>query len=162
MFINLLHTKIKKGVVMNKGLFFLSLFIFIISKNVCFGHGVHYEKFEGGIGIKVNYNDGTPMSYSEVKVYSPEDKETEFQQGFTDKNGRFVFFPDVKGKWKIIVNDGIGHGIATDISIEEEMIMKKTGTAHFSRWQKILIGVSLIFGATGILFYLVTKRYYKA
>lgn len=146
---------------MKKELFFLSLFIFIISKTVCFGHDVYYENIEGGIGIEVNYDDGTPMSYSEVKVYSPEDKETEFQQGFTDKNGRFVFFPDVKGKWKIVVNDGMGHGIATNIFFEKEMKVKKTDRAHFSRWQKILIGVSLIFGITGILFYLVTKKYYK-
>jgi len=161
MFINLLHTRIKKGVVMSKELFFLSLFIFIMSKNVCFGHGVHYEKIEGGIGIEANYDDGTPMSYSEVKVYSLQDKETEFQQGLTDKNGRFVFFPDVKGKWKLVVNDGMGHGIVTNISFEEEMKVKKTGTAHFSRWQKILIGVSLIFGITGILFYLVAKKRYR-
>lgn len=49
------------------------------------------------------------MSFAKVKIWSPENDRVEFQNGRTDKNGRFSFFPDVDGVWHITVNDGMGH-----------------------------------------------------
>ncbi len=133
------------------------IFLMVSLKSVCFAHGIIHREIEGGIGIEVTYDDGSPMSYSEVKVYSPGDEETEFQQGFTDKNGRFLFSPDVEGKWKIIVNDGMGHGVVTNISVRETMEIKKRDVPHFLRWQKAIIGVSLIWGIIGTLFHFLQK-----
>lgn len=143
-----------------KGLvIFFSLFLMSLG-NLCWAHGTHYEAIAGGSGVRVFYDDGKPMSYSEVKIYSPEDRKTEFQKGYTDKNGRFIFSPDVKGKWTVVVSDGMGHGIVTDVFIEEDMKIKKKDPATLSRWQKIVMGLSLILGITGLLFYFLTKRHY--
>jgi len=139
-----------------KKIIFISILFFGIS--YCFGHGVEYSIIKGGVGIKAYYSDGTPMSYSEVKIFSPEDRNTEFQTGITDKNGCFLFFPDSKGKWKIEINDGMGHGIVKEIDISEDLTSKIETTYHLPLWKKILYGLSIIFGFTGVFFYLSTKK----
>ncbi|MEW6557866.1 MAG: hypothetical protein AB1349_11015 [Elusimicrobiota bacterium] len=135
--------------------------ILVFGIKYCFGHGVEYSVIKGGVGIKVYYSDGTPMSYSEVKIFSPQDRQTEFQTGVTDKNGCFVFYPDSIGKWKIEVNDGMGHGIVKEIDITEGLTTKPEITHYLPIWKKILIGISFIFGLTGILFYIVTNKKIK-
>ncbi|MFN3966161.1 MAG: hypothetical protein ACK4JE_00470 [Endomicrobiia bacterium] len=134
---------------------------FAFGVQYCFGHGIEYQVIKGGVGLKVSYSDGTPMSYSEVKIFSPQDKTTEFQTGLTDKNGCFVFYPDLKGKWKVEVNDGMGHGLVKEIEISEDLTAKTETTHQLPIWNKILTGVGFIFGLTGILFYLITKRKLK-
>jgi hypothetical protein len=132
MFVDLLSTKTRReGVETDKKLIFFSLVILILSKNVCFSHRLQYNQFEGGIGIEAIYDDGTPISYSEVKIFSPTDGETEFQQGLTDKNGRFVFYPDIKGKWKIVVDDGMGHRTGRKVSREFSFTIRKGHSRYF-------------------------------
>ncbi|MFW6429091.1 MAG: hypothetical protein ACOCY3_04270 [Desulfosalsimonas sp.] len=74
-------------------------------------HGTDHEMVDPGLAeaVEFTYADGSPMSYAEVLVYSPEDDETEHQNGRTDANGRFVFYPDKPGKWRIQADDGTGH-----------------------------------------------------
>lgn len=55
------------------------------------------------------YSDQTPMAYSEVKVYSPDNSELEYQNSRTDANGWFAFVPNVPGEWSFASNDGMGH-----------------------------------------------------
>jgi hypothetical protein len=55
------------------------------------------------------YSDQTPMAYSEVKVFSPENAELEYQNSRTDANGWFAFVPNVTGEWSFATNDGMGH-----------------------------------------------------
>lgn len=121
-------------------------------------HNIEFDFVKGGIGISFFYSDGTPLSFGEVKVFSPSDKENAFQIGSTDKNGCFVFLPDEKGKWRIEVNDGMGHGLVKEIEVTEDLLVKGGGRSTFSLWQKLLIGLSIIIGFTGILFYITAKR----
>lgn len=140
-------------------IFFIIMFV---GTNELLAHGVVYEiSKEEAFIIKIAYDDGIPMNYAEVKVFSPGDQKIEYQNGRTDKNGRFVFFPDKAGKWKIEVNDGMGHGVITDVSIEEGLKLKEKTRGHLTRWQKILFGLSLIIGITGILFYFSARQYMK-
>ncbi len=136
---------------------------FIFTVKQCFAHGVGYTILKNGVGIKVFYEDveKTPISYAEVKIYSPEDKNIEFQSGVTDKNGCFVFYPDRAGKWKIEVNDGMGHGIIKEIEISEDLIPKVETTSQLPLWKKILYGISIIFGFTGVLFYILATKKVK-
>lgn len=138
----------------------LTFFSFLSFTKFCYAHGVGYKMFNGGVGIEFFYEDvkQTPMSYCEVKIFSPEDKNTEFQRGITDKNGRFVFYPDTKGKWKIEIHDGRGHGLVKEIEISEDLDLNKTASSHIVYWQKILIGISIIFLFTGALFYRAAKK----
>ena len=73
--------------------------------------------------IEFVYSDQEPMQYAEVLVYSPKDKRVEFQNGRTDRNGRFSFCPDVTGSWRILVKDGTGHNVQSKI----EVIKDSTG-----------------------------------
>jgi nickel transport protein len=63
------------------------------------------------------YSDGETMRFSEVLVFSPADAQTEFQNGRTDQNGRFVFCPDQNGTWRIEANDGMGHKAVKSVEV---------------------------------------------
>jgi len=116
-------------------------------------HGVVYELKEGKtVIIKVNYDDGEPMSYAEVKIFSPDNKDIEHQNGRTDKNGCFAFLPDQIGKWKVIVNEGTGHGVVKEVEIKEAIKIEAT-TKGWPRWQKLITGISIIWGLTGLVYY---------
>lgn len=147
---------------MKKKIFFVISFVFLVKQ--CFAHNVGYLVFKNGIGIKVFYEDinKTPMSYAEVKVYSPEDKKTEYQSGITDKNGCFVFCPDRPGKWRIEVNDGMGHGVVKELEILENFTIQMEDMYQLSLWKKVLVGISTIFGFSGILFYILTIKKLKS
>ena len=108
------------------------------------GHGVRHSFFEEAVGVQVAYDDETPMSYCEVKVFSPLDAETEYQESFTDKNGRFAFCPDTTGTWHIVIDDGMGHGMSEEIEVEEGMQVLKKDIPEFSRLRGGVIGVVLI------------------
>lgn len=114
--------------------------------------------FDKGIGVEVMYADGSLFTYSDAVVYCP-DSDEEFQQGLTDKNGRFLFFPDREGDWELRVDDGMGHGIVAKITVGGDLkIKKRESGVGFKIWQKILIGISIIWGFTGIYFYFFTRK----
>jgi len=124
-----------------------------------FPHGVDFVLINGGTGVEARYDSGDPISHADVTVYSPENSDEPFQIGVTDRNGRFFFFPDADGKWKVIVNDGTGHGgtfyvtVRDSVSVQDELNVKPAG-----RKIKILSGIMVIFGLTGILFFALARR----
>lgn len=126
--------------------------------NTAFSHGVVHNVIEGGVGIHAMYNDGSPLSYSDVKVYAPGNEQA-FQEGMTDANGRFLIFPAEAGTWKITVNDGMGHGLVEEIEVEAGMIVKNEHVSHsdFPTYQRALVGVGIIFGLSGFYFWIVAK-----
>ena len=141
---------------------FIVVFLFSIlffMSNDLWAHGVEYEVKEGrAVVLKAGYDDGEPMSYAEVKIFSPGNKDIEHQNGRTDKNGCFAFLPDQPGEWKVIVNDGTGHGVVTKVEVKESMKIEAT-TKGWSRWQKVITGISVIWGLAGlILYFRVRKR----
>lgn len=133
-------------------------FIFFFRLSDLWAHGVDYEVKEGrAVVLKAGYDDGEPMIYAEVKIFSPGNKDIEHQNGRTDKNGCFAFLPDQIGEWKIIVNDGMGHGVVTEVEIKEAMKIETT-TKGWPRWQKIITGISVIWGLAGLIFYLKARK----
>ena len=127
------------------------MLLFAMVCNPCFGHGIQHKIYRGGVCVETQYNDGTPISYCEVTLFSPVDAETEFQEGFTDRNGRFVFFPDAQGAWHIIIDDDMGHVLKEDIKINEGMLVTQTESHQRPDFWNILVGISLIFGIFGVL-----------
>ncbi len=125
---------------------------------VLISHGVEYEFFGNAKGIKVYYENGTPMSFADYKIYSPDGKI--FAEGMTDKKGRFLFMPDKKGRWKIEVDDGMGHGFVKTFNIEnpEKPLFTQKGNIPF--YFKFITGISLIIGFTGIFFYITARKKY--
>ncbi|NQS90434.1 hypothetical protein HQ584_11675 [Patescibacteria group bacterium] len=142
------------------GLLFISALLFYLFFLPCslWAHSVVYEiKEDRAVIINVAYDDGEPMSYAEVKIFSPENKDIEHQNGRTDKNGCFAFLPDQNGKWRIIVNDGMGHGVVTGVEVKEAMKIETTAKG-WPRLQKLITGVSIIWGLAGLIFYLKMRK----
>jgi len=130
----------------------------LMMTTVAFGHGVEYSTFQGGVGIQVAYDHGAPMAASTVAVYAPADQENPFLQGVTDKHGRFVFAPDAPGEWRVEVEDATGHGLVQHITVSQEMIPEIHEEHHLSLGQQILMGISIIFGITGIGYYVSARK----
>lgn len=119
-------------------------------------HGTGYRVIEEApvIAAEFFYSDKEPMRYAEVLVFSPENSEVEYQNGRTDQNGRFVFYPEMPGKWRITVKDGMGHAVRAEIQVDSPasgsgaikgLADKNTapaGTA--SKWLKIMFGLSVV------------------
>ncbi len=130
--------------------------IYLLLSLIIFSHGVNFEFFENAKGIKFFYEDGTPLSFAEYKIYSPDNKV--FSEGELDKLGRILFLPDRPGKWKIEVDDGMGHGIIKEIEIKDvkNIVFSKSS---YPLYLKILTGLGIIFGLTGIIFYIIGRKY---
>jgi len=136
----------------------LSLVLFPIMASTTWAHGVVYEvKEDKAVILKVGYDDGEPMSYAEVEIFSPRDEKIEYQNGRTDEEGCFAFLPNAVGEWKVKVNDGMGHGVVTKIPVKEGM---KTDISYrgFPRWQRLITGISIIWGLTGLILYLKVRK----
>ncbi|MBS1272171.1 MAG: hypothetical protein MAGBODY4_01310 [Candidatus Marinimicrobia bacterium] len=121
-------------------------------------HGVEYSVFNEGVGIEARYKDGTPIAFSDVSLYRPGNTGAVFQQGMTDKHGRFMFAPDTAGQWTIEVDDGMGHGLIKEITVSEALNLSDVSHHGMARWQEILVGVSIILGITGIGFYVMARK----
>ena len=132
--------------------------VMLISVNNISAHDVIHDIKQGvSVVIRAGYDTGEPMRYAEVLIYSPKNGKIEFQNGRTDANGSFAFLPDTPGEWKIVVNDGDGHGFSTSFTADKSMNMKITRT-WFARLKKLVSGVILIFGLTGFLYYIRARK----
>ena len=141
-------------------LLFIGTVVFYLFFLPCrlWAHGVVYEiKGDKAVIIKVTYDDGEPMSYAEIEIFSPDNKDIEYQNGRTDKNGSFAFLPDQIGGWKIIVNDGMGHGVVTEVEVKEAMKIETTAKG-WPRLQKLITGISIIWGLAGLIFYFKMRK----
>ncbi|WP_417912366.1 hypothetical protein [Candidatus Electronema sp. TJ] len=74
----------------------------------------------GTVCAAFSYDDGSPMSFSEVEVLSPAEQKLPFQTGRADRNGYFCFRPDASGRWKLTAKDEEGHQVrmSTSVSVE--------------------------------------------
>ena len=122
-------------------------------------HGTDYRVLEAAPVIAVDffYSDREPMRYAEVLVFSPENDQVEYQNGRTDKNGRFAFIPEKAGEWRIKVNDGMGHAVQASISVKPDEAGQNAGdridalaekqppaAGQASTLIKIIFGLSLL------------------
>lgn len=119
-------------------------------------HGTDYRVTEESsvVAAEFFYSDQSPMRYAEVLIFSPENDEVEFQNGRTDRNGRFAFCPQKPGKWHVKVNDGMGHAISADIEVSAAKAQKdntdnksenhRSMVAGASKLMKIALGLSLL------------------
>ncbi|MCG8683372.1 MAG: hypothetical protein MI892_00735 [Desulfobacterales bacterium] len=121
-------------------------------------HGIGYLVLENdkAITIACHYSDGTPVRYAETLVFSPRDINIEYQNGRTDRKGRFSFFPEEAGLWRIETTDGLGHkaqrtfevGLGAEKSQTSELSFRSEQSQDKSAFSKLVyacLGISLIF-----------------
>ena len=145
---------------MNKRILLIFLFFILLFSTQLISHGIDHIEINGGTGVEAKYENGNPVAGVNVKVFSPNESEVPFQQGSSDRNGRFMFRPDTPGDWTVIFNDGTGHGFKTKIHIDTSntTVKKPVRKEHFPLLYKIITGISVLFGLTGLLLLFTTKK----
>ncbi len=115
-------------------------------------HGVRYTVSQhGAVIVAATFDDGRPMAYCDAAVYSPAAPDIAYQAGDTDPAGRFAFVPDTHGNWRVSVDDGMGHHVVADVSVDPGHMVPAGGSPRaIKRPLALLIGLSLIFGCFGI------------
>jgi nickel transport protein len=133
-----------------------------------FSHGtdLKYRNVEA-MQIQATYDSGEPMSEANVTVYAPNDPETPWLIGNTDKNGYFLFIPDrsLAGNWDIKVRQS-GHGSMTTIPISEigseiesvNVSREWSSQGSYSPLQKAVMAVMGIWGFIGTALYFSGKK----
>lgn len=150
-------------------LFFVLVLLFVTHVETASAHAVFGEvTSEKGTMVRATYDGGDPMGYAEVEIFYKDEK-LPFQTGRTDRNGCFLFLPDKPGAWKMIVSDGMGHRLALSSNIDDNaeliernddgLLQHKAGA--LSRSERVLMGISIIFGVFGILFWWSGRRIRK-
>jgi len=136
-----------------KRIFSFLMLAILATAGLALAHGVDHEVVtDSSVIIKVAYEEGGAMSYADVFVYSPEDDKVEYQNGRTDKNGVFAFVPDKPGVWKIKVDDGQGHGLVTEVTVESDMTVHVEHHGHSNK-NNIIGAIGVVLGIAGFVFY---------
>jgi nickel transport protein len=115
----------------------------------CHGHGITATPVEGGVGVRAAYDDGTPVSFSEARVFAPGAPEKPALVGTTDRHGCFLFRPDTNGVWKVTVDDGMGHVATEELRFEGQAVAGEQEPRRMSRRDGVITGLALIFGVFG-------------
>jgi len=149
----------------HKGLMVFIWGMLLLVPSLLDAHGTMGKIDTGGIVVTAEYDTGEPMSYAKAKISAPGAR-LMFQSGRTDRNGRFCFFPDTPGDWQVIVDDEMGHRLEVKVPVNETLALQESqqreeaGQSSLSRYQRGLIGISIIFGISGIFFWWKAKRRY--
>lgn len=148
-------------------LFILVLFSFSTETQA---HGINFETAQESpvVIVKAYFSRASPVAGALVEVYAPGDEQP-YQTGRSDAEGYFAFLPDRLGEWSVRVDDERGHAGRVAIAVSasffehddaaEEAVMpmseKETAIAEekgLSTFYKVVIGLVLIFGLTGIIY----------
>lgn len=148
----------------------------LVSNMSLMAHGVNVEtSFKDGVVVVISsYSPSQPLINASVVIYSPSDRENGWQAGNTDRTGHFAFVPDVEGEWIFVVDDRKGHRNSTTIAVlfdipeqdevtQDEIVQPaEPSESRPSNLPKIITGLSLIFGITGIFYGLKARQGLKS
>lgn len=141
-----------------RGLMIFIAGVLLLVPSLLYAHGVNGKVDAGGVVVTAEYDSGEAMSYAKVKISAPGAKIT-FQSGRTDRNGRFSFFPDTPGDWKVVVDDEMGHRLELNVPVDDTLVLKENvrreeaDESSLSRYEKALMGISIIVGISGVFFW---------
>lgn len=137
----------------------LTIFLLIPGfSNIINAHGLRYKIIEGGIGIEAMYADDTPLSFSNVIVFAPDDRKEHYITGYTDRKGRFLFFPNTKGEWIIKVSDGMGHALEAEIYLQDDLKISRSSSGNLSNLQITTMAICVIWGFIGTGLYFIRRK----
>jgi hypothetical protein len=136
--------------------------LFFLSAQSVFSHGVTGVVREGRAVIaEIRYDDGEPFSYSQAKIYSPENRKVEYQNSRTDASGIVSFVPNRSGKWMIAVSDETGHGKELEYLVSETDNQQGNNTWAMARRRKMIMSLLLIWAVTATSFYFMARKKLK-
>lgn len=139
---------------MSTGKFIGALLLFMATLPL-YSHGTQYEIVKSGeIGVRAMYDSGEAMAGADVLVFPPGSAASASTMK-TDSSGLFHFTPDIPGTWTFQVRDSSGHGMRINLQIDESLslISESRAGAGLNMLQKIVMALSLVWGAIGTALY---------
>lgn len=171
---------------MKKSLLLSALFVLVITSS-SLAHAIRLQIEEHPPAVKVwaGFSATTPLIDVKVEVIDP-DGQTLFQSGRTDRQGQFAFLPNAAGEWTLKIDDERGHRQSARIQISEnffgiepdeetaeraekiqekaEIVQQESDHHHHDHHHhiplvyKIIFGLAVIFGITGIFYGLKARK----
>lgn len=98
---------------------FACLFVLCVAPIPAFAHALVGTRINGGsaVALEFAYSTGDVPAYAAIEVYGPDDAKVEFQNGRTDRLGRFAFVPDKPGLWRAVLSDNMGHRAEVPVNV---------------------------------------------
>lgn len=120
-------------------------------------HDLHHSVTEqSAVTLTITYPDGEPFSFEPYTVYAP-DSDRPFQKGVTSAKGTLAFLPDRTGTWRIRAAADDGHGVMITHTVAS-LDHAKTGETSLNHWERLGIGLALLFGLFGLATLYFAKR----
>ncbi|WP_289245733.1 hypothetical protein [Edwardsiella ictaluri] len=100
--------------------------------------------------VQFGYSTGDAAPFAQIKLYAPDNASTEYQNGRTDRLGRFAFVPNQSGEWRLEMRDGMGHALNHPLKVTQQAVKAEPQPLNgdlFSRFSmplRALLGVSLL------------------
>lgn len=107
--------------------------------------------------VELFFADGNEFDFESYEIYRG-GEEVPFQVGRTDALGRLVFLPDRAGVWRIKAFSEDGHGADFSLTADASGAVERAGESPIGRYQRIVVGVSVIFGIFGVVALLARRR----
>jgi nickel transport protein len=110
--------------------------------------------------VEATYGGTESAPFISVAIFSPADSQKPFQSGWTDARGVFAFVPDRSGQWLCVLDDQLGHRKELGISVADGSIPAagEPSRAPQPLAQKVLTGLSLLIGLTGVVAWFSARR----
>lgn len=155
-----------------KKIIFLFLILLIVFNADAQAHELTFDivKQYPAITVQASYFKAEPLVNAAVLIFAPDENKTEYQKGNTDQSGYFAFVPTFAGNWKMVVDDKMGHRSEISITVSDDFFngndtgSSATEVSHHSHFgnlpviYKIMFGLALVFGGTGILYWFKAKK----
>ena len=133
--------------------------IIVLTPAMLWSHGIVRTIEQGkAMVITTLYDDGEPISYAAVKIFSPGDRKVEYQNGRTDKNGRFAFVPSEAGDWLVRLSDGMGHGFEEHVRVDADLRGTSSTPVLVKLGQKAIVILLLSWGGIMTALYMRKKK----
>jgi nickel transport protein len=116
------------------------------------------EQSEPTVIVYAAYGGSEPVTDADVSIFSPANPDSPFQTGLTDIRGIFAFVPSDAGEWRVVLDDGYGHRAERMIAVDWQAATDRPATGERSTFDKAVLGLSLIFGWTGVLLWVQSRR----
>ncbi len=158
---------------MTKTTFTCALLMLIFSVDIM-AHSIRFTVSQEPpvVIVQAAFSRTAPIVDASVEIFAP-GNETLYQTGRTDKQGYFAFLPNEAGTWKVSVDDGMGHhdmitiSISSEFFTQEEIITARDPEPQQMTYDaipvvyKIIFGLALIFGLTGIMYVIKARKMVK-
>jgi len=135
----------------------LTLLLVLAGSSQAHDLALRVEQVQPAVIVYATYAGVEPVTDADVTIFSPQNAESPFQTGITDVRGVFAFVPSEPGDWRI-VDDGFGHRFDQTIAVDWQSAPVNEHGGGGATWANAILGVSIIFGFTGILLWLKSRE----